>query len=148
MKNAQKGFTLIELLTVIGTLGLLLAISLQSFGEYKKQAYYTVAGQTLRDARIAYAAAESDADASLPSITTLINAQGMLSGPEATVLPGLLLPNNIALNLSHNPACNGGGCDLISISVAHCKGDEFLNWSRAGDASELLLEHISGTGGC
>jgi type II secretory pathway pseudopilin PulG len=147
-RNSQSGFTLIELFTAITTVGVLAGITIQSFSVYRKKAFYSVSTQTLYDARLAFGAAESDADSALPSIVSKIDMGGPTGGDDASVLPGLVLPQDVVVDLSHNPDCEDEGCDLIALTVAHCKAEEYSTWARSGVASELLVEKISGNGGC
>ncbi len=63
MRNLEKGFTLIELLVVIAIIGILAAIAIPQFKEYRKRGYDAGARSDLRNAAVAEEAYFVDSDA-------------------------------------------------------------------------------------
>lgn len=76
----EKGFTLIELLVVIAIIGILAAIAIPQFAEYRKRGFDARAKSDLRNGATAEEAYFVDND----SYTTCANA-----GACATALPGI-----------------------------------------------------------
>ena len=146
----DSGFTLIELLTVIGIIGVVSGLALQSFKEYRARAAYAVAEQTLNDARIALEAALSEPDAAYAfDLTNLSqNTPGPMSDANArSLFPGLNLPKDIKITVNHDQTCISGACLSKSVAVRHCTGTEYVTWQRYGDGVEIKLDHVAG-GGC
>ncbi|MFC1779351.1 type IV pilin protein [Thermodesulfobacteriota bacterium] len=56
----QKGFTLIELLIVVAIIGILAAIAIPQFAEYRKKAFNSAAQSDLKNAKTAIEAFYSD----------------------------------------------------------------------------------------
>ncbi len=66
MKKTEKGFTLIELLVVIAIIGILAAIAIPQFAEYRKRGFDSRAKSDLRNVATAEEAYFVDAEAYLP----------------------------------------------------------------------------------
>jgi len=144
----QGGFTLIELLTVLSIIGILSLLSVQSFQTYRKQASYSVANSTLREARTAVGGALIQPDIVYPAVNFESQAlPGALTDPGLLELfPGLILSKNIKFTASYFPACNDVACTSVFVEVRPCSGEAYVNWLRYGDGSELLTERIAGVG--
>jgi prepilin-type N-terminal cleavage/methylation domain-containing protein len=56
----QKGFTLIELLIVVAIIGILAAIAIPQFAEYRKKAFNSAAQSDLKNAKTGVEAFYSD----------------------------------------------------------------------------------------
>jgi prepilin-type N-terminal cleavage/methylation domain-containing protein len=148
-KRKQGGFTLIELLTTLSLIGILAALSIQSFTVYRQNAEYTRARSTLRDGRSAIEAAIVTPDISLPFINMDdMIGPGAFAGATGEVVPGLEVPVNVKFTVYNDPDCADAACIQHFIQSEPCNGTEYTNWTRMGDGTELLLENVAGAGGC
>lgn len=146
-RSSQKGFTLIELLTVIGILGVLAALGLQSFALYRANAAYAAVQRTTSDGR-------KDAEASLANpdnpvgTVALVNQRtpGPLTDAGArNLLPIMQVPRNISFSVSFDSGCNVAGCQSAFIEARHLYGKNYIQWMRTGDGYWTLVE-MSGSG--
>lgn len=145
--GAELGFTLIELLVVISIIGILAYLGLTSFYVYRSDAAYSVINTTFRNARTSGEASLNDLD-NPPVLTNASQAaQGPITDPSAqTYLPGMQLPRNVTMQVRYNPACVAAGCEAEFLEFKHCVGNEYLQWIRLGDGTELHLDHLAGAG--
>ncbi|MEW6269102.1 MAG: prepilin-type N-terminal cleavage/methylation domain-containing protein [Thermodesulfobacteriota bacterium] len=108
MRN-EKGFTLIELLVVVAIIGILAAIAIPQFSEYRKQGFNARASSDLRNlatAEEAYFAANAAYTATVATLT------GFKQSPGVT--------------MSVAPSGN-----TFTASAFHVNGDKTFNWDSA-----------------
>ena len=88
MKN-QKGFTLIELLVVVAIIGILAAIAIPQFADYKKRAFNSRAQSDLRNSLTAQEAYFTDNEAYADCVGTACE----------TTLPGFVLSDGVEIDM-------------------------------------------------
>ena len=144
----EQGFTLIELLTVIGIIGVLAYLGIQSFDVYKSRAAYASAITTLHNTRNALELRQNDQDNPPGAVALTTQAvQGPIIDPSMSgLLPGMMVPNKTNLSVSYDPSCVIGACQSDLIEVDPCLGKEHVQWIRFGDGVDVLLEHIAASG--
>ena len=141
-RSKESGFTLIELLTVILTIGILAATSVQSHGVLRQRVYDTAAEDMIRNAKTALEAGKGNfehldnawlwVDSDSKGRLSGWGPDGALSGRD--IVPGLVVNEDTRISVNYSTWCNAAniaswGCrptDLCcvseSIMARHCKG--------------------------
>jgi type IV pilus assembly protein PilA len=129
----EKGFTLIELLVVIAIIGILAAIAIPQFAEYKTRAFNSRAQSDLRNGLTAEEAYFVDNE-------RYATCNG---GQCQTDLPGFVLSDGVTIDL----VAGGDAFEEFSGGSCHARGDRDYTWASAGGSSNVMQNSDNG-GSC
>ncbi len=129
----EKGFTLIELLVVIAIIGILAAIAIPQFAEYKTRAFNSRAQSDLRNGLTAEEAYFVDHE-----------RYATCNGADCqTNLPGFILSEGVSIDL----AAAGASNEDFSGMSCHSRGDRNYSWASAG-ANGNVMRNVTNAGAC
>lgn len=115
-KNGEKGFTLIELMIVIAIIGILAAIAIPQFLQYRIKSYNAAANTDIKNAYTAAQAYFIDNPAA--NLTTdMIKSAGYTQTNEVTLT-------------------GGGTMGGLSLTTTHARGDKTFTCNANGKISD------------
>ncbi len=132
MKN-EKGFTLIELLVVIAIIGILAAIAIPQFAEYKTRAFNSRAQSDLRNGLTAEEAYFVDNE----------EYADCTDAACATTLPGFILSGDVEIDFD----AQGTDNEEFSGESCHSRGDRDYSWQSSG-ANSNVMQNSDNAGTC
>lgn len=122
--RSEKGFTLIELLVVVAIIGILAAIAIPQFAEYKTRAFNSRAQSDLRNALTAEEAYFVDNEE---------YASCSDSGCSST-LPGFVLSEDVSISMLRGGSDN----DEFAGQSCHTRGDRDYDWRSSGTNANIM----------
>lgn len=122
--KTQDGFTLLELLVTVGIVGVLSAIALPQFAEYKIRAYNAVAVADLKNSANAQESAYIAEDGYIPCSAPL-DCEGKLPAFQATRIGGVP-----ALSILEHEVDEDG--QSYTINSRHSRGDATFSYESVG----------------
>ena len=138
-KNSS-GFTLIELLIVITIIGILAAIAIPQFNQYKIRAYDAHSKQALRDMNVTCKIYWTEAFTSDECDLAKTKEYGFVQNSEVVANVISTLPENFCASAKHNSSPNTYSIDsasLISSGTGCGAGESAQNYGRCNPGASI-----------
>lgn len=147
----QAGFTLVELLVVLGTIFILVQLSLLNLKMFRERAFKAEVEQTAHDlrgaienARLAIGIASNLSDFDTWAWAN-ISRGGAAQGFRAKELLSSYSPGkNLHISVEYNGICEAGfwgrGCMVSWIAVTNCQTGYTKTWWNSNDGTDLQWE--------